>query len=118
MKGHEDIIRLRQEGLKPIWVYVNDFPCETDWYKQGLPATVCVAGKPLYGLDMRFLVGLHVVANADTEKRAKELFEAIKRSGAEFVAGVEFQPGKHSIEQTGWTDTWWKPITTKGQKNG
>lgn len=118
MRGHNEIIELRKSGLKPGWVYLNDFPCETDWYKQGLPATVCVSGESFSGLDLRFLVGLSVVANADSEMRAKSLFEAAKRSGAEFVSGVEHQPGHHSSEQSGWSATWWKPLPVSGVKHG
>lgn len=118
MRGHNEIIELRKSGLKPGWVYLNDFPCETDWYKNGLPATVCVAGESFSGLDLRFLVGLSVVANSDSETRAKALFSAAKKSGAEFVAGVEIQPCKHHSEQSGWADTWWKPLPSSGVNHG
>lgn len=118
MRGHEDLIKLRLQGLKPAWVYINDHKCRTDWRTDGMPATVCVAGEAISSLDMRFLVGLSVVVNADDKQRAVALFEAVKLTGAEFVVAVEHQPGNHYTNQTGWGATWWRPLQKREKQNG
>lgn len=88
MRGHEVIIKIRSEQrIKPSAVWLNDFPCKTglvDW--QSTIPTVCVAGDAIETLDLRFLVGLHVRIIGSTEQRSRQLFDAVHRVGAEFIA--------------------------------
>lgn len=110
MRGHERIIALRKSGRKPEWVFINDWPCATDWADFGDFATVCTDGDVIARLDLRFVVGLKVNISADTEERAKALFDAAKSFGAHLVAACHVQLGVHPHLQQGWTSVWKKPI--------
>lgn len=98
MRGHENIITLRKRGTSPKTVFVNDYPCDTDWYNPGAKygqvwpsdhATVSTAGDVIQLLDMRYLVGLQVIISSGSETRAKALFEKAKASGAKTVAACQ-----------------------------
>lgn len=104
MNGHEDIIRLRRERMAPSFVFINDYPCETDWLSQRAHCTICTHGDSIPALDLRFLVGLKVSISSTTEARAKALFEACKTAGAAVVAACHVTNGK----QDGWTQVWRK----------
>ena len=106
MRGHENVIRLRQAGKRPAFVFVNDWPCQTDWFETGEHATVCTSGDSIETLDLRFLVGLRVSVSASTEGRAKALFEACKVAGVETVGAVHVQEGKPGWLQDGWAQVW------------
>lgn len=60
MRGHEALIEARLQGLKPAFVFINDYPCLTDWNETGDHCTINTAGKALKSLDLRFLRGLKV----------------------------------------------------------
>lgn len=109
MRGHEHIITLRKARCTPEWVFLNDWPCATDWAEFGDHATVCTHEDVIARLDLRFLVGLKVSCGSDTESRAKALFEAAKSFGAQLVGACHFQPGIHPHLQTGWVNVWEKP---------
>lgn len=85
MRGHETLLQLRKEGLTPKIVFINDYPCETDWFKWGEHATVCVAGDGLESIDFRFAKGLTLSITAANKKRAQALFDLGKASGAKAV---------------------------------
>jgi len=106
MRGHETIIRLRSAGKRPAFVFVNDWPCQTDWLETGEHATVCTAGDAIPSLDLRFLVGLRVSVSSQSEERAKALFEACKAAGVEMVGAVHVKPEKRPYEQDGWVEVW------------
>lgn len=108
MKGHEAIIKARIAGSKPSIVFVNDFACETDWTKYADHATVCTHGDNPMQLDLRFLTGCRVSICAETEQRAKALFERIKQAGAGVVAACHIQRSQHALNQTGWAEIWSK----------
>lgn len=110
MRGHENIIRMRaQMGVKPAFVFINDFPCETDWFEDGgKHARVCVHGDDLNAVDLRFLIGLGVTAASYSEARAKALFDLCKQAGASVVAAVHLQYGVHEFKQSGWAQAWKK----------
>ena len=88
MRGHEKLIEIRKAGRKPKIVFINDYPCRTDWFTTGDHVTICVAGDDINSLDLRFVVGCMVSATGDTETRAKQLLEACKRAGATTVAAT------------------------------
>jgi hypothetical protein len=102
MKGHADIIQMREAGRTPSIVFINDYPCYTRWAEWGEYATVCTYGDPLSSLDLRFLVGLKVSISAHSEKRAKELFRLAREAGAKTVAACHVQIEKHTFNQSGW----------------
>lgn len=108
MRGHENIIALRVQGKSPKIVFLNDYPCKTDWFENADNATVCTAGSQLSSLDLRFLVGLTVSISAPTEARAKALFAKAKWFGAKTVAACHVQPDKHQFEQSGWVEVFRK----------
>ena len=109
MKGHEHIIASRIAGQKPPFVFINDYPCKTDWFEFAEHATVCTHGDTIETLDMRFVVGLAVSVSATEEKRAKALSDACKQHGAHVVAACHVVYGVHPEKQTGWTEIWRAP---------
>lgn len=108
MRGHLEIIAARIDGKKPPFVFINDFPCSTDWLEFGEHATVCTHGDLLSSMDFRFLTGLKVSISAHSEHRAKALFERIKGMGATHVAACHVQAEKHALDQAGWASVWCK----------
>lgn len=109
MRGHEPIITLRQAGKKPVIVFLNDYPCATDWPRFGDHATVDVSADQPEWLDLRFLIGLRVSITGASEKRAKRLAEACKRAGAQTVAACVASHVGGGRFEPGWCDVWHKP---------
>jgi hypothetical protein len=99
MKGQDAIIQLRLQGKSPEWVFVNDFPCKTNWVEHDDYATVCVYGDPLKTLDMRFLIGLNVIGLTESEKRSKELFDALQRVSTKSLTVSNIDLSKHFAKQ-------------------
>jgi len=57
MRGQDQIIQNRMDGKAPSIVFVNDYPCKTDWFEHGEQATICTHKDALRNLDMRFFGG-------------------------------------------------------------
>lgn len=110
MRGHTAIISARMQRKAPVMVFVNDYPCHTDWFAHAEHATVCTHADSIHNLDLRFLVGLRVSISATTEARAKALFERVKAAGAAAVAAVHVQPGQHATAQRGWCQVFTKEV--------
>lgn len=110
MHGHIAIIEARMQRRAPRFVFVNDYPCKTDWFDHGEHATVCTHGDSVSNLDLRFLVGLRVSVSAITEARAVALFERIKAAGAAAVAAVHVLPNCHASNQRGWCQVFTKEV--------
>jgi hypothetical protein len=110
MRGHGKIIEARMAGQKPPFVFINDYPCKTDWFECHDHATVSTHGDAIHNLDFRFLINLKVSISASTEERAKALFERIKDAGAAVVAACHVQPHLHPEEQSGWAFVWRKEV--------
>lgn len=108
MKGHDAIIALRKTHLCPSFVFVNDYPCKTDWFEHGDHATVCTAGDVIQTLDMRFLVGCKVSITSPSEIRAKALFAHAKAAGAIIVAAGHAMPRIGRGDSTGWCEIYHK----------
>lgn len=104
MRGHDQIIANRLNGFVPSIVFLNDYPCKTDWFDHREHATVCTHGDLLSSMDLRFLTGLKVSISATTEARAKALFKKAKESGAAVVAACHINATEHCLDQTGWSD--------------
>jgi hypothetical protein len=87
MQGHDKVIQMRMAGEMPSCVFIDDFKVEpSKWAQETDFLSVCVEGDNLKTLDLRFLVGLDVRATANTENRAREIFEAAIANGAKSVA--------------------------------
>lgn len=110
MRGHETILRMREQGNKPSFVFLNDYPCDTDWFENGHTACVCVDGDSPAALDLRFLVGLSVSVCSHDEKRAKAIFERCKEAGVDRVAACHIQRGVPPGRQCGWGAGWKKEV--------
>ena len=105
MRGHEAIIAMRQTGKRPAIVFLNDYPCKTDWADHGDHATVEVFQDQPEWLDLRFLVGMRVSVSASSETRGKRFMEACKRAGAATVAaGAPLLADKRF--NASWSDVW------------
>lgn len=113
MRGHENIISQRLNGYAPSIVFLNDYPCKTDWFDYREHATVCTAKDALSSLDLRFLVGLRVSITAVTLDRAQALFERVKLAGAAVVAACHVQPGVLAHQQDGWTEIFYREGAVK-----
>lgn len=105
MNGQEHIYTMREQGHQPDWVFINDFPCQTDWTEHDDFATICTAGDNIKRLDLRFLLDCRVSITSLSEKRAKELFEACKPY-ALLVASSVIDPKQNPNHQTGWNEIW------------
>jgi hypothetical protein len=108
MRGHEAIIELRRNRMAPPFVFINDYPCDTDWLQDRAGSTVCVAGDHIPALDLRYLIGLKVSISSESEARAKALFDACKAAGARTVAACHIKPERRDWEQDGWATVWRK----------
>jgi len=107
MRGHENIIKIRQQGAKPAGsVFLLDFPIGreyTEWTSPedaGRPV-VCIDGDPINSLDFRFLIGLSVILVGDDATRVKALAAAVRKAGAESIianAGTKFAVWKKGDE--------------------
>lgn len=109
MRGHQKLIELRMERKRPAIVFLNDYPCQTDWHSNpGDAVTISTAGDVVQTLDLRFLVGLTVSISSLSEIRAKALFEKCKASGAAVVAACHLLADQHPWKQSGWTSVYRK----------
>ena len=109
MLGHAQIIAMRKSGKRPEIVFLNDFPCKTDWAEHGEYATVQIMShESIESLDLRFLVGLTVSVAGNTEHRAKRLFEACKLAGASTVAACGPTAASDHYAENTWSDLWQK----------
>jgi len=106
MNGHETIIQMRKGGQSPGIVFINDYPCKTNWAEWGEYATICTKGDSISSLDLRFLVGLSVSISATSESRAKALFDLCKKACAKTVAACQVIEEHHHSKQTGWAEVW------------
>ena len=106
MRGHDHLIALRLERRAPRFVFVNDYPCDTDWHTTGEHVTICTDGDAVQLLDLRCLVGLRVSVSSPVESRARALAERCKAGGAAVVAACHVQADRDSFDQAGWAEVW------------
>ena len=94
MRGHENIIALRNQGLIPAGhVRLVDYPVREELLRwsyadDGKYPTVCTAGDAVDSLDLRFLVALPVHILGDDFKRVQRLAQMARAAGAAMVACV------------------------------
>lgn len=113
MRGHEKIIELRKRGVRPAHVFLNDFPCSTEWETFADHATVCVDGDDPDLLDLRFLVGTVAHVACLSQARADRFMGACRRAGCSIVA-VTASDRQNGYWQTGYLDIW--PGVRQAQK--
>lgn len=117
MRGHERLIEMRKAGIRPAAVFINDFPCKTDWADWGDHATVCVDGDKLSSIDLRFVIGLVAHVSSTSETRAKRIAEICKQAGASVVAAAHGIRVNEFLTTTGWCEIWRAP-ENKESENG
>lgn len=105
MNGHTDLIAMRRSGQKPAYVWVNDYPCKTDWAKWGEHPTVCVAGDTPELLDLRFLVGTTVILTGFDSDRTDRIANACSAHAARVIASTLIDINVHRCECERVTDT-------------
>lgn len=77
MNGHQTIIDMRRNGLKPKYVWLQDEQhAPTDF-----AVTLCPTDIP-EALDFRFLVGITVIVESSNKKRLQCLVNALKQAKA------------------------------------
>lgn len=104
MTGHNQIERMREKRMRPDFIFLNDYPCETNWTEFSDHATVSCHGDDTNLIDLRFVKGCRVSVSSMDEARAKALFEKCKEAGASTVASCHVLKDKRSFDQTGWMD--------------
>jgi hypothetical protein len=93
MRGHQALLELRRGGLRPGLVFVDlvaeHSPITADWQTWGKQAHLAVLEtEPIRTLDLRCLVGLHVIASGLDAERVARLHEACKAAGAARVVSM------------------------------
>lgn len=106
MRGHEPLIAMRSAGKRPSIVFINDYPCQTDWHEMpGDHATICVDGDTPEAIDFRCIFDLRVSITGASEDRAKRLMQACIEAGAVTVgAGSPAKMG--AWYEPGWAEIW------------
>ncbi len=90
MIGHEQILDLRRRRVRPVAVWVSDYPCCT----AGNGTTVSLSPQDVPELiDWRFLIGLVVHVDGDDAQRVARIADACRAFAARVVATV-YGPGK------------------------
>ena len=105
MNGHRELITMRRAGFKPAFVFVNDFPCQTDWAKFGDHPTVCTAGDTPELQDFRFLVGVTAIVGGFDAERVKRITKACEAHAKRVVASVSTIDDHGRVDVIATTDT-------------
>lgn len=106
MHGQHAILAMRSRGHKPAIVFINDYPCHTDWFETGEHATVCVHNDQPELLDLRFLQGCRVSISASTRDRAERLMTACKNAGCTTIGAGVNEPAGHGRFASSWSAIW------------
>lgn len=105
MNGHRELIAMRRAGYKPAFVFVNDFPCQTDWAKWGDHPTVCTDGDTPELEDFRFLVGVTAIVAGFDAARVDRITKACQAHAKRVVASVSTRLNDFRMEVSSTTDT-------------
>ena len=107
MNGHLPLIDMRSKGLRPKIVFLNDWPCQTNWFETGDHVTISLNNQDTpETLDLRFLKGVAVSVSSHSESRAKRLGEACKRHSCAVVASCHVIPVNKHRSEPGWSEVW------------
>lgn len=87
MRGHEALIALRRQGLRPALVDIDLEPCPwrnwADWPEwTNVPQIEVQPSDSIRLLDLRFLVGLTVQVSGFDGPRVWAMFDACRAAGA------------------------------------
>lgn len=117
MRGHDTIIALRRRGIMPSIVFINDYPCDVDWFKFNDHAKVeILPTEAVDRLDMRFVIGMTVSISSENLERAQAISQACKSAGAAVVAaGCSQKIGPTGRYENVWAEVWRRPVQTAGQ---
>jgi len=96
MRGHESIIALRRQGLRPksldIWAGVDATEGWKHWPAAGAHAEVEIHDdEQLSGLDLRFTVGMLVFVSGQCPFRVAAIHAGCLRAGARRVVSAAVQ---------------------------
>jgi len=80
MNGHQNIIGMRRNGFKPVYVWLQDSGLAPGDFAVTLSATDNPAT-----LDLRFLVGTTVLAEGSNRERLAAMLKAASEAGAKRV---------------------------------
>jgi len=86
MTGHEPILEMRRRGKAPVTVWLTDEP---EAPRTGTTVYIAPHERPEL-LDLRFLVGLTVLVDGDTDARVDSLVAACVQARAKRVIGNTF----------------------------
>jgi hypothetical protein len=108
MRGHRELIDMRRHGKAPAVVYADCDP----YGKAMSESAVALWIEPtdnLQRLDLRCVVGLHVIVNGCDPVRVEEAAQAMRRANAARVQAFTFRPvvdrGVSGFKTTHHTDT-------------
>jgi hypothetical protein len=100
MTGQHEILRMRREGVAPLFVWVSDFTTAT---LDGM--TVCVAGDTPELEDFRFLVGLTALVEGADGKRVERIAACCGKHAKRVIASVIQPVNKWHWETKGVNDS-------------
>lgn len=106
MRGHEQIITMRLQGVRPdvvfIWCGTGRLDSWKDWHHEtpSRPEIEIADGDALPGLDLRFVVGLVVSINGLDSARVAAVHAGCMAAGAKRVLSgfVYFDPSRPGCE--------------------
>ena len=103
MRGHEPLIALRRQGLKPSLVDIDLEPCPwrnwSTWPEwTTVPQIEVQPADSIRLLDLRFLVGLTVQVSGYEAARVWSMFDACRQAGAARVLGFVHRPSGGTAE--------------------
>jgi hypothetical protein len=86
MRGHEPILAMRKQGVKPRYVLVDEAGADVDWNKfNAIPNVEIKADERLERLDLRWAAGIDVRVSVMGVERAKDVFRAFQAALAKRV---------------------------------
>lgn len=93
MRGADLLRKIRRNGVRPVLAFVDLVPqhsqVPSDWPEWTAQAHLEVLEtEPIGTLDLRCLVGLHVIASGFDADRVAQLHEACKAAGAARVVSI------------------------------
>lgn len=101
MNGHQSIIEMRRNRMKPAYVWLQD----SGLVPTDLSVTLASSDIP-EALDLRFLVGITVLAESQNADRLKRITTACQQAKAlRVIASLHRNVDKYRTETVSITDT-------------
>ena len=99
MSGHEPIVQMRRAGKRPGVVFINDWPCRTDWAKQGVLADLNAAAA---GTVVVLHACCHNPTGCDlTREQWAQVVQACQARGLVPFLDMAYQGFGHGIAEDG-----------------